>query len=208
MCMTDKPQRLLDHVRTALRTRHYSPRTESAYLHWIVRYIRFHRLRHPADLTATDVERFLSHLATDLDVAAATQNQALAALLFLYSKVLGLDLPWLDNLVRARRPTRLPTILDRTEIAALLHRVPEPAHLVASLLYGSGLRLLEALHLRVKDLDFPRHTLLVREGKGDKDRPCCPRLSSPHSNATWQPSAPNTNGTSPKALATSNCRTP
>ncbi|MBM4062199.1 MAG: integron integrase, partial [Planctomycetes bacterium] len=168
--MSNQPPRLLDAVRAALRTRHYSPRTEETYLHWIVRYLRFHDLRHPRDLGAAEVERFLNHLATDLHVAAATQNQALAALLFLYQQVLGVDLPWLENLVRAHRPARLPVVLTQTEVAALLHHLSGPARLVAGLLYGSGLRLLEALHLRVKDVDFGRRSLLVREGKGDQDR--------------------------------------
>lgn len=168
--MTNQPPRLLAVVRTTLRTRHYSPRTEEIYLHWIRRYLRFHKLQHPRDLGPTDVERFLSHLATDLHVAAATQNQALAALLFLYQQVLGITLPWLTNLTRATRPTRLPTVLDRPEVAALLQHLPHPTRLIASLLYGSGLRLLESLHLRIKDIDFARRSLTVREGKGDKDR--------------------------------------
>lgn len=168
--MAANPPRLLDVVRTTLRTRHYSPRTEESYLHWIVRYLRFHGLQHPRDLGPEHVERFLSHLATDLDVAAATQNQALAALLFLYQQVLGIRLPWLDTLVRARRPARLPTVLDRIEVRALLARIPQPASHVASLLYGSGLRLLEALHLRIKDVDFARRMLTIRQAKGDRER--------------------------------------
>jgi len=164
------PLRLLDVARRTLRTEHYSPRTEESYLGWIVRYIRFHGRQHPRDLSAKDVEHFLSHLANEAHVAAATQNQALAALLFLYGKVLGTALPWLDNLVRVQRPARLPTVLDRTEVAALLHQLPPLTNLVSSLLYGSGLRLLECLQLRIKDLDFARATLTVREGKGDRDR--------------------------------------
>lgn len=167
--MTNRP-RLLDAVRTTLRVHHYSPRTEEAYLHWIVRFLRFHDLRHPRELGAPEVSRFLSHLATDRHVAAATQNQALGALLFLYQRVLHITLPWLDDLVRASRPPRLPTVLSRTEVAALLRHFAGPSRLVASLLYGSGLRLLEALHLRIKDLDFDRHSILVRSGKGDQDR--------------------------------------
>ncbi len=168
--MPDDRPSLLDAVRTTLRVHHYSPRTEEAYLAWIVRFLRFHHLRHPRELGAPDVERFLSWLATDRHVAAATQNQALGALLFLYQRVLGITLPWLDGLVRASRPTRLPTVLSRPEVATLLRHLHGPTRLIASLLYGSGLRLLESLHLRIKDLDFARHALLVREGKGDKDR--------------------------------------
>jgi len=166
---TNRPS-LLDVVRSTCRVHHYSPRTEEAYLHWIVRYLRFHDLRHPRDLGPDDAVRFLSHLATDRHVAAATQNQALAALLFLYQKVLGISLPWLDDLVRADRPARLPTVLSRPEAATLLRHLPHPTNLVAGLLYGSGLRLLEALRLRIKDVDFARRSLIVREGKGDKDR--------------------------------------
>ena len=162
--------RLLDAVRQILRTEHYSRRTEEAYVAWIVRFVRFSGLRHPQDLGPVEVERFLTHLAVDGRVAAATQNQALAALLFLYGKVLGVKLPWLDGLVRVQRPARLPTVLDRAEVAGLLRHLPPLTNLVASLLYGSGLRLLECLQLRIKDLDFARSALTVREGKGDRDR--------------------------------------
>jgi integron integrase len=163
-------QRLVDRVVTELRTRRYSPRTEEAYVHWFRRFVSFHGMRHPRDLGAADVAAFLSHLAVTERCAAATQNQALAALLFLYRHVLAIDLPWLDELVRAPQRELLPVVLDRAEVAAVLGRLEGVPRLVASLLYGSGLRLLEALHLRIKDVDLGRSTLTVRAGKGDKDR--------------------------------------
>lgn len=166
----NSPPKLLDLVRAALRTEHYSPRTEEAYVHWIVRFVHFAGLRHPRDLGAPEVERFLTHLAVDGHVAAATQNQALAALLFLYRKVLGQELPWLERVVRAPRRPRLPVVLSKTEVVAVLAQMNGPPRVIASLLYGSGLRLLECLHLRVKDVDFDRHAITVRSGKGDRDR--------------------------------------
>lgn len=162
--------RLLDQLATALRLRHYSPRTEEAYVHWVRRFVRHAGLRHPRELGAAEVTAFLSHLATVERCASATQNQALAALLFLYREVLGIQLPWLDDLVRAPVREHLPVVLDRAEVAQVLSRLAGPAHLIASLLYGSGLRLLEAVRLRIKDVDFARHALTVRAGKGDKDR--------------------------------------
>lgn len=166
----NSPPKLLDLVRGALRTEHYSPRTEEAYLHWIRRFVHFAGLRHPRELGAPDVERFLTHLAVDGRVAAATQNQALAAILFLYNKVLEAELPWLENVVRAPQRPRLPVVLSKTEVAAVLAQLQGTPRLVAGLLYGSGLRLLECLHLRVKDVDFDRHAITVRSGKGDRDR--------------------------------------
>jgi integron integrase len=164
------PPRLLPLVRRTLRSEHYSPRTEEAYVGWIVRFLRCAGLRHPRDLGAADVERFLNHLANEGRVAAATQNQALAALLYLYKKVLHVDLPWLDNLVRAPRRPRLPVVLSKGEVAAVLAQLHGTPRLIAGLLYGAGLRLLECLHLRVKDVDFDRQTVTVRNGKGDRDR--------------------------------------
>jgi integron integrase len=162
--------RLLDRVVTELRTRHYSRRTEEAYVHWIRRFVIHCDRRHPRQLGPAEVAAFLSHLAVRNRVAANTQNQALAALLFLYRRVLGIDLPWLDDLVRAQRPPRLPVVLDRAEVAAVLRNLPVVPHLIASLLYGSGLRLLEAVQLRIKDVDFARSSITVRCGKGDRDR--------------------------------------
>jgi integron integrase len=164
-------QPLSARVRAAIRLRHLSPRTEEAYLMWIRRFHEAHGGRDPARLGADEVTAFLSRLATDDRVAASTQNQALAALLFLYRDVLGVDLPWLDGLVRARRPQRLPTVLGRDEVARLLGQMQGAPQMMATLLYGAGLRLMQCCRLRVKDLDFERHQITVREGKGDKDRP-------------------------------------
>ncbi len=162
--------RLLDEVRLRLRLKHYSLRTEQAYLGWIRRYILFNGKRHPRGLGGAEVERFLSELAVRHRVAAGTQNQALSALLFLYREVLGIDLPWLDNVVRAKRPQRLPTVLAREEVRALLAAMDGRPWLLASLLYGTGMRLMEGLRLRVKDVDFARNEITVRDGKGGKDR--------------------------------------
>jgi len=162
--------RLLDFLRAEIRKRHYSYRTEKQYVGWVVRFIRFHDGQHPKALGGPEVEAFLSHLATTKDVAAATQAQALAALLFLYKHVLRVDLPWLGNVTRARRPKRLPVVLSREEVRRLLAQLHGPYRVIASLLYGSGLRLLEALRLRVKDFDLQARTLIVRNGKGFKDR--------------------------------------
>ena len=164
--------RLLDRVRAALRTRHYSTRTEEAYVAWIRRYIlfHFHAKRHPAEMGAPEVTRFLSSLAVDGRVAASTQNQALSALLFLYREVLELDLPWLDGIVRAKRPERLPVVLTRDEVRAVLLRLEGVPRLMAYLLYGAGLRLLECCRLRVQDVDFAANQIVVRGGKGDRDR--------------------------------------
>lgn len=161
---------LLQAVREAIRVRHYSIRTEQAYLDWIVRYIRFHGLTHPAQLGAEAVQAFLTHLAVDRNVAPSTQNQALNALNFLYAQVLQQPFGDLGDVVRAKRPQRLPTVLSEEEVARLLRHIDGREWLVACLLYGSGLRLLEALHLRVKDIDFEHRCLLIRDGKGAKDR--------------------------------------
>jgi integron integrase len=165
-----KPPRLLDQVRDALRRRHYRYRTEQSYIHWIKRLIFISDKRHPKDMGAPEVTAFLSHLARDRDVAAATQNQALAALLFLYKEVLGQALPWLDQVERAKRPARLPTVLSVPEVQRLLGEMQGTKWLMASLLYGAGLRLRECLKLRVKDIDFDYRQILVRDAKGGKDR--------------------------------------
>ena len=170
LCAPAKPPRLLDQVRDAIRRRHYSRRTEQSYVHWIRRFILFSDKRHPRDLGAPEVTAFLSHLARDRDVAAATQNQALAALLFLYKEVLDQPLPWLDQIERAKRPARLPTVLSVAEVQRLLAQMDGTKWLMASLLYGAGLRLRECLKLRVKDLDFDYGQILVRDAKGGKDR--------------------------------------
>lgn len=166
----DAKPRLLDQVRARIRVKHYSYRTEQQYVSWIRRFILFNDKRHPSSMGAPEVEAFLSHLATERLVAASTQNQALAALLFLYKEVLGLELPWLHGIVRAKKPRRLPTVLSRAEVKAVLANLDGVSWLVASLLYGSGLRLSEALRLRVKDVDLAHPEIVVRDGKGGKDR--------------------------------------
>ena len=162
--------RLLDRVRDAIRARHYSRRTEKAYVGWIKRYIFFHAKRHPVDMGAPEVARFLTSLAIDGRVAASTQNQALNALLFLYRVVLEVDLPWLNEVVRARRPESLPTVLTRDEVRRVLEHLEGTPRLMVLLLYGAGLRLLECAQLRIKDVDFAANQLVVRSGKGAKDR--------------------------------------
>jgi integron integrase len=164
--------RLLDRVRSAVRLRHMSRRTEEAYVGWTRRFVLFHGKRHPADLGAPEVTSFLSDLAVHRGVSAVTQNQALSALLFLYRVVLGRDLEGLGEIVRARASRPLPVVLTRDEVRRLLQRLDGTHRLVATLLYGSGLRLLEGLRLRVKDLDWSRHQLTVRGGKGGRDRRC------------------------------------
>jgi integron integrase len=165
-----RPPRLLDRVRQALRVRQRSPRTEEAYVHWIRRFILFHEKRHPQELGEAEVAAFLTHLASERNVAASTQSQALCALLFLYEAVLERPLAEIDGLVRARVPKRLPTVLTPAEARAILAEMRGASKLVASILYGSGLRLNEGLSLRVKDLDLERREIRVRSGKGDRDR--------------------------------------
>jgi len=162
--------KLLDQVRGKIRLKHYSIRTEEAYVDWIKRFVLHFDKRHPAEMGAREVEAFLTHLAVHGRVAAATQNQAKSALLFLYREVLEQDLPWLENVERAKAPKRLPVVLTHEEVQAALSRLAGTHWLVAALLYGAGLRIMEALRLRVKDVDFARGEILVREGKGFKDR--------------------------------------
>ena len=164
------PPKLLDRLRLALRMRHYSPRTEEAYVGWARRYILFHGKRHPEEMGADEVAAFLSSLASERRVAASTQNQALAALTFLYRHVLDVRLSELQGVVRAKRPKRLPTVLTREEVAAVLAALDGASQLVALLLYGAGLRLIECIRLRIKDIDFAGHQLCLREGKGNRDR--------------------------------------
>jgi integron integrase len=162
--------RLLDRVREAIRARHYSRRTEKTYVAWIRRYIFFHGKRHPSELGPAEITEFLTSLATKSKVAASTQNQALSALLFLYREVLAQDLPWIDDIVRAKRPERLPVVLTRDEVRAVLNQLVREPRLMSLLLYGAGLRLLECARLRVKDVDFASNQIVVRDGKGHKDR--------------------------------------
>ena len=167
---TPPKPRLLDQVRNKIRFKHYSIRTEQAYVDWIRRYILFHDKRHPAELGATEVEVFLTSLATVGRVAASTQNQALSALLFLYREVLETQLPWMDNIQRAKRSQKLPVVLTSNEVRVLLARMEGLDWLMASLLYGTGMRLMECVRLRVKDLDFEMKQIGIRCGKGGKDR--------------------------------------
>lgn len=162
--------RLYDRIVEVFRARHYSRRTQKAYVHWIVRYVRFNQGTHPRRLAEPDVNRFLSALAIQGNVAASTQNQALAALLWFYEHVLGQPLDRIDGVVRARKPVRRPVVMSRAEVQAVLSLLEDVPRLVCTLLYGSGVRISEGLSLRVKDLDFDRGELLVRDGKGNKDR--------------------------------------
>jgi len=162
--------RLLDQVRQEIRTRHYSRRTARAYTGWIRRFIHFHGRRHPREMGEEEINRFLTYLAVERNVAPSTQTQALSSLLFLYKQVLRVDLPWLEDVVRAKKTKRVPLVLSRDEIRRLLDCLKGTPWLLAALMYGSGFRLLEVLRLRVKDVDFERHQIAVRGGKGDKDR--------------------------------------
>ena len=164
------PPKLLEQVSAKMRVKHYSLRTEKSYVDWIKRYIWHFDKRHPKDMGAAEVEAFLTHLAVDRNVSASTQNQAKSALLYLYKEVLGVELPWLDNVTQAKVPQRMPVVLTQAEVQAVLSRMDGTMWLIASLLYGSGLRIMEALRLRVKDVDFAQREILVREGKGFKDR--------------------------------------
>ena len=162
--------KLLDRMSAVLRARHYSARTEKAYLLWARRFIMFHRMRHPADMGETEVNAYLTHLAVDVGVSASTQTQALSALLFLYRHVIGRDLGSLGDLVRARRPERLPVVMTRGEVRRVLAEMTGECRLAATVMYGCGLRLSECLRLRVQDIDFGANEILVRNGKGAKDR--------------------------------------
>jgi len=168
--MTRRPQKLLDAVRETIRLKHYSPRTEETDVCWIKRYVLFHNKRHPREMGVKEIEAFLTHLAVDEQVAASTQNQALSALLFLYRYVLQKDLERSVDAVRAKRPQRLPTVLTRAEVLQVIVFLKGQYRLMAKLLYGCGLRLSECLRLRVKDIDFTQHQIVVRDGKGGKDR--------------------------------------
>ena len=165
-----KEPRLLDQIRARCRLRHYSIRTERAYVSWARRFILANGRRHPRDMGVVEVEAFLSTLATRDDVAASTQNQALSALLFLYREVLGIELPWMESVVRAKRPQKVPVVLSHDEVARLLAVLDGQPWLMAALLYGAGIRLMECVRLRVQDVDFGRREILVRNGKGGKDR--------------------------------------
>ncbi len=166
----DVKPKLLDQVREKIRLKHYSIRTEQAYTDWIRRYILYHQKRHPQEMGKPEVEQFLTYLAVERNVAASTQNQALSAILFLYKEVFAQDIGWLDNVEHAKRPTRLPVVLTATEVRTVLAHLEGRHRLMANLLYGAGLRLMECVRLRVKDLDFEYQQLTVRDGKGQNDR--------------------------------------
>jgi len=162
--------RLLDQLRERLRYNHYSIRTEQAYVYWARSYIRFHRLRHPREMGKVEIETFLTHLAVDRKASSSTHRQALAAILYLYKHVLGVELPWMEEIGRPQARIRIPVVLSREEVAALLQVLDARYAVIGQLLYGAGLRILECLRLRVKDVDFDRKVIVVREGKGAKDR--------------------------------------
>jgi integron integrase len=164
-----KPK-LLDEVRQAIRVRHYSPKTEDSYVHWLKRFILFHNKRHPAEMGEKEIAQFLSSLASELHVSASTQNQALNAILFLYRDVLRKDIGYVDGVIRAKKPRRLPVVLTKEEVKGVLGRLNGAPWLMSMLLYGAGLRLMECCRLRIKDIDFSQNQILVRAGKGDKDR--------------------------------------
>ena len=162
--------RLLDQIRERIRYKHYSLRTEQAYVQWVRMFVKWHGLRHPRDMGRDEIEAFLAMLANERRVAASTHNQALSALLFLYREVLGVDLPWLDGVQRPRTPKRIPSVLTVAEVAVVLAALPPDMALLARLLYGTGMRLMEGMRLRIKDVDFDRSVIVVRQAKGDKDR--------------------------------------
>lgn len=165
----NKPK-LLDQLREGLRARHYSRRTEQTYCNWVRRFIYFHNIRHPAEMAEKEINAFLTHLAVKEKVSASTQNQALSALLFLYRRVIGREIGDLGDVIRARKPKRLPIVMTRKEVKAVLSNLKGDKYLMASIMYGAGLRLSECLHLRVQDIDFDRNEILIRDGKGSKDR--------------------------------------
>jgi integron integrase len=169
LAVPHKPK-LLDQVRQAIRARHYSPKTEESYVHWIKRFIFFHNKRHPTEMAEKEIAQFLSSLASELHVSASTQNQALNAILFLYRDVLRKEIGYVDGVIRAKRPHRLPVVLTRQEVKSILVALDHSDWLMVMLLYGAGLRLMECLQLRVKDIDFTSNQIIVRAGKGDKDR--------------------------------------
>lgn len=173
--------RLLDQVRQAIRGRHYSPRTERAYVDWIKRFILFHKKRHPLEMAEKEISSFLTDLAVRGKVSPSTQSQALSAILFLYREVLKQDVPWIDDIIRAKAPKRVPLVMTREEVRAVMDNMTGTNWLMASLLYGAGLRLKECVQLRVKDVDLESHQIIVRAGKGSKDRiTVLPAVSRPH----------------------------
>jgi integron integrase len=166
----NEKREVLERMRQAIRIRHYSLRTEEAYLAWIKRFIIFHDKKHPKDMGASEIQQFLSHLAVRVNVAASTQNQALCAIIFLYKNVLNIELPEFEEIVWAKKPKKLPVVFSQAEVKAVLGQLSGTYWIMGNLLYGSGLRLIECLRLRVKDIDFERNQVIVRSGKGERDR--------------------------------------
>ena len=162
--------RLLNLVRDRIRRKHYSIRTEQAYLHWVKAFVRFHGMKHPTDMGAPELESFLTYLSVERHVSSSTQNQALSGLLFLYREVLEIELPWLDGIERSKRPKRMPVVLTQDEVTAVLGQLDGTTALILKLAYGTGMRIMEVVRLRVKDVEFTRGEILIREGKGFKDR--------------------------------------
>lgn len=168
--MDTKPQKLLDQVRGTIRTKHYSYRTEQTYVEWIKRFILFHKKRHPKDMGVDEIQAYITYLANERRLAAPTQNQALSAILFLYKYVLQKEIAFPSDIIRASKPERLPTVLSHAEAMSVINNMSGVPQLIAKLLYGSGLRIMECMRLRVKDVDFENHQLIVRDGKGENDR--------------------------------------
>lgn len=168
--LVSKPPKLLEQVKRCIRDKHYSLRTEEAYVYWVRWFIRFHGLRHPAEMGASEVRLFLSYLTNERSVSISTHKQALCALLFLYKQVLQMEFPWMEDLHRPTRPPRLPTVLTQNEVASVLAQLRGSYALIARLLYGTGMRLMECMTLRIKDVDFERREITIRDGKGGKDR--------------------------------------
>ncbi|HON59457.1 MAG TPA: phage integrase N-terminal SAM-like domain-containing protein, partial [Smithella sp.] len=167
---TDQKPKLLDQLSQAMRSRHYSRRTESTYVHWIKRFIFFHHVRHPKDMAEPEINAFLTHLAVKEHVSASTQNQALCAIIFLYKYVINRKIGDIGEVIRARKPVRLPVVMTKDEVKAVLSNLTGDKWIIAYLMYGAGLRLMECLRLRIQDLDFNKNQIIVRSGKGDKDR--------------------------------------
>jgi integron integrase len=168
--MDKQPKKLLDQVRDSMRMKHYSYRTEQSYVDWIRRYIIFHNKRHPLDMGGVEIKQFITYLAVERNLVASTQNQALSAILFLYTQVFGQEIDVPSDLLRTRRPKRLPTVLSHQEALAVINALHGKTRLMAKILYGSGLRLMECMRLRVKDMDFEQRHIVVRDGKGQNDR--------------------------------------
>lgn len=162
--------RLLNQVRDRIRRKNYSIRTEEAYIHWVKAFVRYHGLKHPSNMGAAEIESFLTYLAVERHVSSSTQNQALSGLLFLYREVLKIELPWLDGIERSKRPKRMPVVLTREEVTAVLNQLDGTTALILTLAYGTGMRIMEVVRLRVKDVEFARGEILIREGKGARDR--------------------------------------